>query len=362
MIHKEATQNKEASQALHPICESLIKPLTLCSPLGSVTLASRIILAPMAGVTDWPFRTVVKEFGAGLVVSEMVTSRAVVEAIRHPVLRKRLRLFDPAKESSPVSVQLVGYDPEVMAEAARFNEDLGAQLLDINMGCPVKKVVKTDAGAALMRDEDLARRIIRSVVRAVRLPVTVKMRLGWDHDHLNAASLIKIAEEEGAAAVTVHARTRSQFYMGHADWKALKALKEGTRLPLFGNGDVTSFEAAEQLLEESGVDGIAIGRGACGRPWFLRDLDHYLRTGERTEPPSVALRFETIQRHWDRILTYYGTEQGVLLARKHLGWYSRGLPFAADFRLAVNSLTDPSEIEAAMKKFFLREESQDPSL
>lgn len=331
------------------------EPLTL----GSVTLSSRIILAPMAGVTDWPFRTVVKEFGAGLVVSEMVASRAVVDSVRNPVIRRRLRLFDPTQETPPVSVQLVGYDPEIMAEAARFNEDLGAHLLDINMGCPVKKVVKTDAGAALMRDEALARRIIRSVVQAVHIPVTVKMRLGWDGEHLNAASLIKIAEEEGAAAVTVHARTRSQFYEGHADWKALRALKDGAHIPIIGNGDVTTFADAEQLLEESGVDGIAVGRGACGRPWFLRDLDHYLRTQETPPAISAADRWETVQKHWRRILEYYGQDQGVLLARKHLGWYSKGLPNAAEFRLAVNSLTDPKAISAVMQDFFSQKELQE---
>lgn len=308
----------------------------------------------MAGVTDWPFRLTVRDFGTGLVVSEMVASRAVVDAVRNPVLRKRLRLFDPTMEPGPVSVQLVGYDPSIMAEAARFNEDLGASLLDINMGCPVKKVVKTDSGAALMKDEALARSIIRAVVQAVQIPVTVKMRLGWDHDSLNALTIAKIAEEEGAAAVTVHGRTRSQFYEGKANWEALRPIKQALSIPLIGNGDITSFEAAEAMLEASGADGVMVGRGSLGRPWFLRDLDSVGKTGT-LETVSPAIRLETVQRHWERMLQYYGVQQGLLLARKHFGWYSKGLPESAEFRLKINALTDPKEVEAAATAFFRRE-------
>ena len=306
----------------------------------------------MAGVTDWPFRVTVKEFGAGLVVAEMLASRAVIDLAKKPSLRKKLRLFDPAEERGPVSVQLVGYDPDIMAEAARINEDIGAHLLDINMGCPAKKVVKTDAGAALMRDEVLAGRIIRAVVNAVNVPVTVKMRLGWDEEHKNAAKLAQIAEEEGAAAVTVHARTRAQFYEGKADWGALRAIKQSLKIPFIGNGDVTTVEEARQMLLISGADAVMIGRGACGRPWFLRHVDLFLRTGEAPPEEPPQKRLETLLKHWQRMLAYYGPEQGVLLARKHLGWASRGLPHSTDFRMRINSLTNPQKVEDEIKKFF----------
>lgn len=320
--------------------------------IGSVRLASRVLLAPMAGVTDWPFRVTVKEFGVGLVVAEMLASRAVIDVAKNPALRKKLRLFDPSKEEGPVSIQLVGYDPDIMAEAAKINEDLGAQLLDINMGCPVKKVVKTDAGAALMRDEDLAQRIISSVVRAVRIPVTVKMRLGWDEQHQNAATLAQIAEAEGAAAVAVHGRTRSQFYEGTANWGAIRRVKEAVCIPVIGNGDVTTPEAAQQLLDESGADAVMIGRGACGRPWFPHEVEHFLHTGETLPPPPQSLRLQTLLKHWHRMLDYYGTDQGVLLARKHLSWASKGLPSSAEFRALVNSTTDPRQMEQAIEQYF----------
>ena len=240
--------------------------------IGSVSLASPVVLAPMAGVTDLPFRTMVQEWGTGLVFSEMTASRAVLEAMKNQKVRKRLRFFDSTQERLPVCVQLVGYAPDIMAEAARFNEQLGAPLLDINMGCPVKKVIQTEAVAALMKDEKKAVKIIEAVVKAVSIPVTVKMRLGWDHEHRNAPLLAKIAEEAGAAAVTVHGRTRAQFYEGSADWASIGEVKKAVSIPIIGNGDVVSIENAQQLLETSKADAVMVGRGAWGRPWFLRQI------------------------------------------------------------------------------------------
>lgn len=306
----------------------------------------------MAGITDFPFRQIVRQFGCGLVVSEMTASRAVIESFKNKAIRKRMHFFDSAKEVAPVSIQLAGYDPVIMAEAAKFNEQLGASLIDINMGCPVKKVVNTDAGAALMKDEKLAGRIIEAVVKAVQIPVTVKMRLGWDQQHLNAATLAKIAQDSGAQAVTVHARTRSQFYEGHADWNALRPVKDAIQIPLIGNGDVQSIEDAQTMLAQSSADAVMIGRGACGKPWLLRQIDDALRDEEVLEV-TPHMRYETIISHVDQIMEMYGEEKGVLLARKHLGWYSKGMSGSANFRLAVNAETSLICLKEFVDQFFM---------
>lgn len=326
-----------------------------CMVIGSLSLHSPVVLAPMSGVTDFPFRKIVKEFGAGWVVSEMVASRAVIEAIKSETIRSRLHWFDPTREKAPVAVQLVGYDPVIMAEAARFNEALGAHLIDINMGCPVRKVVNTDAGAALMKDEPLARRIIHAVVRAVNVPVTVKMRLGWDACHLNAPILAQIAEEEGAQAVTVHGRTRAQLYEGHADWKAIRAVKEAVSIPVIGNGDVSSAAGAKRLLEESGADGVMVGRGACGKPWLLGQIETFLATGDVPEDPSLTDIKLTIHRHLSLIMEEYGEYKGVRIARKHLSWYSKGYPGSAEFRQRVNACETyggPFGLKTFVEEFF----------
>lgn len=330
---------------------SQCKPLTI----GEVVLDSPVVLAPMSGVSDYPFRKIVKGFGAGLVVSEMVASRAVIEALKSEAVRKRLKWFDPAREQAPVSVQIVGYDPAIMAEAARFNEDLGAHIIDINMGCPVRKVVNTDSGAALMKDEALAREIIRAVVRAVRVPVTVKMRLGWDAQHKNAATLAHIAELEGVRAVTIHGRTRAQLYEGRADWRAIRAIKEAVSIPVIGNGDVTSLEEATQLLEESGADGVMIGRGSYGRPWLLHQVGTFLQTGNRLPDPTPSEIRATIDRHLALIMEEYGEYKGVRIARKHLSWYSKGLSGSAEFRQRVNACEayeGPGGLKDLMNNFF----------
>jgi tRNA-dihydrouridine synthase B len=322
--------------------------------IGNVKLSMPVVLAPMAGVTDYPFRKIVNSFGAGLVYSEMVASRAIIEALRNSKVRKRLHFFDASMEPYPVAMQLVGNDPEIMAEAARFSEQLGAACVDINMGCPVKKVVNIDCGAALMKDEALAARIVRAVVSAVNVPVTVKMRLGWDMQHMNVIKVAKIAEGEGAAAVAVHGRTRSQFYEGAANWRMIGEVKQAVDIPVIGNGDIKDTHGAVELLKC--CDAVMVGRGACGRPWLLRQIGTYLRSQSK-EPPqaltSVAL-LETIRSHLALILETYGECKGVRLAKKHLDWYSKGYHGAAAFRLAVNSEVSAEGMYALVDHFFSR--------
>jgi tRNA-dihydrouridine synthase B len=315
--------------------------------IGPVELSSPVILAPMSGVSDLPFRRLVKRHGAGLVISEMIASQAMIRASR-----KTIKMSTNCADEQPMAVQLAGCEPEVMAEAARLNEDRGAAIIDINMGCPVKKVVKGDAGSALMRDEALAGRIIEAVVGAVNLPVTVKMRLGWDAASRNAARLARIAERAGARAVTVHGRTRCQFYGGNADWRAIGEVKRAVSIPVIGNGDVTTIEDAERMLAESGADGVMIGRGTYGRPWFLRQVDHYLRTGERLPDPTLEEQLSTVLEHYDAMLDHYGTQSGMRIARKHLGWYSKGLRDSSAFRSTVNALADPRKVRALVKDFY----------
>ncbi len=280
-------------------------------------------------------------------MSEMVASKAM---IRHS--EKTLRMSDSAGDPPPVAVQIAGCDPEEMAEAARINRDRGATLIDINMGCPVKKVVTGDAGAALMRDETLAGKIVATVVAAVDCPVTVKMRTGWNAESRNAPTLAKIAEEEGAAAVTVHGRTRAQFYGGQADWAFIAEVKKAVNIPVVANGDVTTCDDARRILDVSGADGVMIGRGAYGRPWFPGQVCRYLEKGGQQADPTMTLRYETLLEHFEDMLEYYGTHSGVRIARKHIGWYTRGLPASAGFRDAVNREADPGRVRAMLHGFF----------
>jgi tRNA-dihydrouridine synthase B len=315
--------------------------------IGPVRIDAPVILAPMSGVTDMPFRRLVKRHGAGLVVSEMIASEAMIRANR-----QTLKMSTSCVEEAPMSVQLAGCEPEVMAEAARLNEDRGAAVIDINFGCPVKKVVNGQAGSALMRDEVHAARIMEATVKAVSVPVTVKMRMGWDRTSLNAPRLARIAQDCGVRMVTVHGRTRDQFYNGTADWDFIRRVKEAVDVPVIANGDIRSFDDVVRCLEQSGADGVMIGRGACGRPWFVGQVMHFLRTGERLADPPLDVRLATVLEHYDAMIEHYGTHGGVRIARKHLSWYCTGLPGAAEFRERVNRVEDPARVRDMVTGFF----------
>lgn len=315
--------------------------------IGPVILSSRVFLAPMAGITDYPFRCLARSCGAGLVVSEMIASQALIRNSARSV-----RMVGTAQKEFPLAVQISGSDPFVMTEAARINESLGAAIIDINMGCPQRKIVKTGAGANLMRDEVLAGRIIESIVKAVGIPVTVKIRLGWDHKSVNAAGLAKIAQNSGASLVTVHGRTRNQMFSGKADWPAIREVKESVSIPVIANGDIKGPKDAGLCIEISNADGIMVGRGALGRPWLFDQILHFLETGKDKRPPGLEEQYAIITRHFEHIVDFYGLPVGLRLSRKHLDWYTKGLHGSALFRKCLNNAKSVNEVRELLECFY----------
>ncbi|MGN6237428.1 tRNA dihydrouridine synthase DusB [Dyella sp.] len=315
--------------------------------IGPYRLDPPVVLAPMAGVTDKPFRLLCKRLGAGLAVSEMTTA--------DPTLwhtRKSLRRMDHAGEPEPVSVQIAGYDPAMLAEAARFNVANGAQIIDINMGCPAKKVCNVWSGSALLQDEPLVARICRAVVEAVEVPVTLKIRTGWDRDHKNALSIARIAEDSGIAALSVHGRTRADKYEGEAEYDTIAAVKASIGIPVLANGDITTPERARHVLDVTGADAVMIGRGAQGRPWIFREIAHYLATGEKLPEPTPAEVAAILLGHLEHLHAFYGELAGVRIARKHLGWYAKDRPENAAFRQVVNRAETAHEQLALTERYF----------
>lgn len=315
--------------------------------IGDITIDDPVFLAPLSGISDLPFRRIVKEYGAGLVFSEMIASRSMLQ---HSA--ESLKMSTSCAEEFPMAVQLAGCDPDVMAQAAQMNVDRGASIIDINFGCPVKKIVNKLGGSALMREIDLATEIMAATVRAVNVPVTVKMRLGWDEHSINAPELARRAEDVGIKMVTVHGRTRQQMYKGNADWSAIAKVKDVITIPLIANGDINTPEDAREALKASGADGVMIGRGTQGKPWVVRDTIHFLRGETIPAPPSHDEMHALMRRHYDDILEYYGERSGVPLARKHLAWYVNGMRGANAFRERVNKLSDPEMVRAEIDALF----------
>lgn len=315
--------------------------------IGPYSIDSRVILAPMAGVTDRPFRQLCRRLGAGLVVSEMVTSDSRLWHTRKSSFR-----LDHTGEAEPRSIQIAGGDPEMMAEAARLNVANGAQIIDINMGCPAKKVCNKAAGSALLRDETLVHDILQAVVAAVNVPVTLKIRTGWCPDTRNGVRIAEMAEAAGIAALAVHGRTRADRYQGQAEYDTIARIRQAIRIPLFANGDIDSPQKAAQVLEHTGADAVMVGRAAQGRPWLLGQIDHYLRTGELRPEPDLTTQHDILREHLHALHQFYGDYLGVRIARKHVGWYLQSCSDNRDFRQSFNQLETASDQVNAVNAFF----------
>ena len=317
--------------------------------IGNITLGNNLIVAPMAGVTDRPFRQLCKRLGAGMAVSEMVASDSRLWATE-----KSIRRGDHTGEVNPIVVQIAGAAAGMMADAARHNVDQGAHIIDINMGCPAKKVCRVDAGSALMKNELLVAKILETVVKAVAVPVTLKIRTGWDREHKNALVIARIAEQCGIAALAVHGRTRSDLYDGIAEYDTIRAVKQSVTIPVTANGDIDSPEKAKFVLGYTGCDAIMIGRAAQGRPWIFREIAHYLETGKHLAAPTYAEIHAIASTHLGELHGFYGDVKGVRIARKHIAWYLAGLPGRAEFRHVMNMIEDSAQQVAALDQFFAR--------
>ncbi|TCV80274.1 tRNA dihydrouridine synthase DusB [Sulfurirhabdus autotrophica] len=320
--------------------------------IGSYTLKNNLLVAPMAGVTDRPFRQLCKSLGAGMAVSEMVSSNSLLWGSE-----KTKRRANHEGEVDPISVQILGADPEMLAGAAQYNVDQGAQLIDINMGCPAKKICNVMAGSALLQDEALVGRILSSVVNAVNVPVTLKIRTGWDKDNRNALKILRIAEDAGIQALAMHGRTRACGYSGDAEYDTIAAVKAAARIPIIANGDITSPEKAKFVLEYTKADAVMIGRAAQGRPWIFREIEHFMKTGEHLPQPEVAEIHRVLMHHLLDLYNFYGEYSGLRIARKHISWYTKGLTGSAAFRHAMNQLQTTEDQVTAVDSFFTEQAS-----
>jgi len=317
--------------------------------IGPYKLSNNLVLAPMAGITDRPFRQLCKRMGAGMAVSEMVSSNSLLWGSE-----KTKRRANHEGETEPKSVQIMGADPALMAEAARYNADNGAQIIDINMGCPAKKVCNVAAGSALLQHESLVKQILEAVVGAVNIPVTLKIRTGWDTENRNGVNIGRIAQESGIQALAVHGRTRACAYRGDAEYDTIAAIKQAITIPVIANGDITSPEKAKFVLERTGVDGIMVGRAAQGRPWIFREIEHFLKTGEHLPEPSIQEVRDILIGHLHNLYDFYGEYTGVRMARKHISWYSKGQRHGGAFRQAVNRVDSIEEQLKMTEEFFER--------
>lgn len=325
--------------------------------IGHHILKNNLIVAPMAGVTDRPFRQLCKKLGAGLAVSEMVTSNSLLYGSE-----KTRRRANHEGEVDPISVQIAGADPAMMAEAAKYNVDNGAQIIDINMGCPAKKICNVMAGSALLKDEPLVSQILKAVVNAVDVPVTLKIRTGWDKDNRNAVTIAKMAEDIGIQALAMHGRTRTCAYKGDAEYDTIAAVKDSINIPLIANGDITTPEKAKFVLDYTGADAVMIGRAAQGRPWIFREIDHFLKTGEHLLPPTVDEIQTVMAEHLLDLYQFYGELSGMRIARKHISWYTKGLVGSAAFRHYMNTLQTTELQQAAITDFFAELKSKSERL